>query len=146
MDTRLIIENIEPEAYRIMFEMEEYLAGTSLNPLIKEIIRLRVSQINGCAYCIELHFKSALEKGLSKEKLFALTAWKESPRFSDIERLVLKFTEEVTLISDIGVSEETFQGVKRSFTENEIAQMIMLIGTVNLWNRMAISTRLTHEG
>lgn len=143
--TRLNIQELEPAAYEAMFSMESYLSKTTLNPLLVEIIRLKASQINGCAYCVELHSKAAMNKGATTEKLFALSAWKESPLFSDRERAVLEMTEEITNISKAGLSDNTFEKVKLFFSENEIAQLIMLIGTINIWNRMAISMHLFHQ-
>lgn len=144
MKTRLMIQQLEPQAYKAMFELENYLANSTLDIKLIELIRLRVSQINGCAYCIEMHSKAALEKEIATNKLFALCAWKESPLFSSSEKAALCLAEEITLISINGVSDKTFEKVSNYLSENEIAQLIMLISTINVWNRIAISTHMFH--
>ncbi|MCG8574544.1 MAG: carboxymuconolactone decarboxylase family protein, partial [Flavobacteriales bacterium] len=128
-----------------MSALEKYLSTSTIEPELAEVIRLRASQINGCAYCIEIHSKMALDANVPAKKLFALSAWWESPLFSEKEKTALKMTDEITQISNGGVGDDTFLAVNKHFTKNEIAQMIMLIGTVNIWNRMAISTHLFHE-
>jgi AhpD family alkylhydroperoxidase len=145
MKTRLIISDLEPKAYEAMSALEKYLSTSTIEPELAEVIRLRASQINGCAYCIEIHSKMALDANVPAKKLFALSAWWESPLFSEKEKAALKMTDEITQISNAGVEDDTFGAVGKHFTKNEIAQMIMLIGTVNIWNRMAISTHLFHE-
>ncbi|MCG8576112.1 MAG: carboxymuconolactone decarboxylase family protein [Flavobacteriales bacterium] len=145
MKTRLIISDLEPKAYEAMSALEKYLSTSTIEPELAEVIRLRASQINGCAYCIEIHSKMALDANVPTKKLFALSAWWESPLFSEKEKAALKMTDEITQISNAGVGDDTFGAVSKHFTKNEIAQIIMLIGTVNIWNRMAISTHLFHE-
>ncbi|MBI1223414.1 MAG: carboxymuconolactone decarboxylase family protein [Bacteroidetes bacterium] len=144
MKTRLQIRRLEPGAYDAMMAMEKYIDSATIQPALSELIRLRASQINGCAYCIEMHSLAALKLGESQRKLFAITAWKESPLFSDEERVALTMTEEITHISAEGMTESTFQEAKKYFNEHEIAQLIMLISLINVWNRIAISTHMHH--
>lgn len=144
MKARLQISKLEPNAYKAMGALEKYLSSSIVKPNLRELIKIRSSQINGCAYCIELHTKTALELGEDQRKIFALPAWKESPLFSQEERIILKMTEEITHISDNGLTEETYRIALDFFSQNEIAQIIMQIGTINLWNRMAVSTKLQH--
>ena len=145
MKTRLTIGQLEPKAYEAMMAMEKYLSTSSLEPALTEMVRLRASQINGCAYCIDMHNKGAQKHGVDTNKLFAISAWWESPLFTDKEKAAFAMTDEITHISEGGLSDETFEEAKNHFTENEIAQMIMLIGLINTWNRMAISTHMFHE-
>jgi len=144
MKTRINIGQLEPKAYEAMMVMEKYLSTSSLDPMLMELIRLRASQINGCAYCIEMHSEATIKYGESLNKIFALSAWWESPLFSDKEKCAFAMTDEITNISEGGLSDKTFEDVKKHFSENEIAQMIMLIGLINTWNRMAIATHMFH--
>lgn len=142
MEQRLNIQQLEPNAYKAMFELEKYLNKTDIEKSLFELIKLRVSQINGCAYCIETHSRTALGHGERPQRIFALSAWKESPLFDEKEKAALKLADEITLISIQGLTEETYKDLRKYFSENIIAQMIMLIGTYNLWNRIAISTHM----
>lgn len=145
MKKRIRINELEPESYQAMFRLEKYLNATSLDKRFKELIKIRASQINGCAYCIELHTMDALENGESNKRIFALSAWWESPLFNDKEKTVLKMTEEITRISDKGMTETTYQRAKENFSDNEIAQIIMQISVINTWNRIAVATHMYHE-
>lgn len=144
MKQRISIKDLEPGAYQAMYKLENYLSTTSLSPSLKELIKIRVSQINGCAYCIESHAIAALKLGESDQRLYALSAWWESPRFTDKEKAALALADEVTLISKGGVKDSTFQQASSYFTDQELAQLIMLISTYNLWNRIAVSTHMFH--
>ncbi|WP_085905632.1 carboxymuconolactone decarboxylase family protein [Kiloniella majae] len=140
--TRVNIHKIQPAAYDAMFGLEKYLGTTDIGPQLAELIKTRVSQINGCAYCIQMHTKIALDNGETAERLFALSAWKESPLFSEKERAVLALTEEVTLISEHGVSDRVYNRVGEHFSDEQIAQIIMAITTINAWNRIAIAIQM----
>ncbi|HSN07408.1 MAG TPA: carboxymuconolactone decarboxylase family protein, partial [Hanamia sp.] len=110
-----------------------------------EMIKIRASQINSCAYCIDMHTRDAIKTGETPRRIFALSAWKESPLFSAQERAVLQLTEEVTLIGKKGVTDETYNNVLNFFSENELAQLIMQIIVINSWNRIVISTNQIFE-
>lgn len=144
MKNRLLIGQLEPKAYEAMMAMEKYLTKSTLELGLTELIRLRASQINGCAYCIEMHSEGALKQGEPQNKVFATSAWWESPLFSEKEKSAFAMTDEITHISKKGVSDQTFETARKYFSENEIAQMIMLIGLINTWNRIAVSTHLFH--
>lgn len=139
------ISEIEPDAYKAMFGLENYLKSVALDSVWKQLIKIRASQINGCAYCIEMHTTEARKSGVSEQKLYALSAWKESPRFSEEERVILAMTEEITHLSKQGLSEETWLTASGMFSENTIAQIIMHITTINAWNRIAVSTHFMHD-
>lgn len=137
---RVNIHENQPAAYQAMFGLEKYLETTGLSPLLIELVRVRASQINGCAYCIQLHSQAAQKHGETAERLLALAAWKHSPLFDGPERAALALTEEVTLISANGVSDAVYHALEEHFTEEQKAQLIVLIATINSWNRFAVST------
>ncbi len=145
MDTRIDIKTLEPGAYKGMMVLEQYIRSTNLPPLLREMIKIRASQINGCAYCIDMHTQEALKIGEAQRRIFALSAWKESPLFTKEERAVLQLTEEVTLIAEQGLSDETYHEALKFYNENELAQIIMQIVIINSWNRIAISTHEIFE-
>ncbi|MGG6231014.1 carboxymuconolactone decarboxylase family protein [Tenacibaculum sp. SDUM215027] len=144
MKQRLNIQELEPNAYKAILEISKYLGETALSNNSKNLIKIRASQINTCAYCIEMHTAEALKNGEKQNRIFALSAWKESPLFSEKEKALLAATDEITQISNNGLTEDTFQKLKEYFTDNEIAQIIIQIGEINIWNRIAISTQMFH--
>ncbi|MGC4233666.1 MAG: carboxymuconolactone decarboxylase family protein [Niabella sp.] len=145
MQQRINIKELEPEAYKVLFDMEKYLSKTDLSLTLRELIKIRVSQINKCAFCLEMHTKDAREAGETEQRIYALSAWEESPLFSEEEKAVLALAEEVTHISKHGVSDATFQKVQQYFTNNQVAQIIITINQINFWNRIAVSTKLFHQ-
>jgi len=142
--SRVNIYATQPEAYNAMFTLEKYIKNSKLPPILEELIRVRTSQINGCAYCIQMHTKSALQQGETHERLFLLSAWKQSSLFTPEEQAVLALTEEVTQISNDGVSDTTYKQLEEHFDRKQIAQLIMLISKMNIWNRIAVATNV-HE-
>lgn len=142
MEKRIKIQEVEPKAYQAMFTLEKYLNSSMVEKIIRDLIKIRASQINGCAYCIELHAGEAIKNGEDKRRIFGLSAWKESSLFSEKEKTVLQMTEEITRISKKGLSSKSYTLAQKHFTANEIAQIIMQVGTINMWNRIAVSTRL----
>jgi AhpD family alkylhydroperoxidase len=142
---RISIKDVEPKAYIAMLGLENYISSSAISPFLRELIKIRASQINGCAYCIDMHTQEALKIGETQRRIFALSAWKESPLFSEEERMVLQLTEEVTLISADGVSDETYDNLVKTFGENVVAQLIMQIIIINSWNRIAVSTKQIFE-
>ncbi len=145
MKQRINIKQLEPGAYSVMFAMEEYLSSTNLTLQLRELIKIRVSQINKCAYCIEMHCKDARKAGETEQRIFALPAWEESPLFTDEERAVFALVEEITKISEQGVKDSSFQNAQKYFNDNQIAQIIIAINQINSWNRIAISTKMFHS-
>lgn len=144
MKTRLNIETVEPNAYAAMSGLEGYTRKTSLKQAFKDLIKIRASQINGCAYCIEMHTADARKRGETESRIYALNAWRESPVFSAEERALLQLTEEATRIAEKGVTDETYATLQRHFDDATIAQAIMQVVVINAWNRIAISTRKLH--
>lgn len=140
METRVNINEAEPQSFKAMYALEGYLATTKISKKNKELIKMRASQINGCAFCIDMHSKDALKNGETQQRIFLLNAWREVNLFTEEEKALLAMTEEITLISQKGVTSETYQKAMQFFDENEIAQIIVAIATINAWNRIAIST------
>ena len=132
---------VAPEAYNALLGLEKYMASTSLTPIHKELIKIRASQINGCAYCINMHTTDARKYGETEQRIYLLNAWREADVFTEEEKAILTLTEEVTMISN-HVSEATYQNVTKFFDEKYVADIIMMIITINSWNRLAISTGL----
>lgn len=141
MDNRINIAEIEPAAYKAVLGLETYLATTKINKTHKELIKIRTSQINGCAFCIDMHTKDARKQGETEQRIYLLNAWKETTHlFNEEERVVLALAEEIALIAQGGVSEATYQKAKALFDDSYIAQLIMVAVTINAWNRIAIAT------
>lgn len=141
---RINIKVLEPECWKLVTSIEGYLAKTCLDKKLRELIKIRASQINKCAYCIDLHTSDAIKIGETERRIFALSAWEESPLFSNEERVILKLTEEITEITKEGVTAETFEAISKHFNENEIAQIIIAINHINFLNRIAVSTKMVH--
>jgi len=143
MEKRININTVEPHAYKAMFALEGYLAQTEISKTLKELIKIRASQINNCAYCLAMHTKDALKYGESAERIFILSAWHEAEKFFTEEEMVaLKMTEEITQIAQQGLSNETYQRALKIFSEKQVSEIIMAIVTINAWNRIAVSTHL----
>lgn len=143
MKSRLNIQKLEPKAYEAMYGLENYLANSELDKLYLELIKTKASQINGCAFCINMHTKDAMKLGETNQRIFLLNAWRETTLFTEEERVILEMTEEITNISQHGLSEETYQKALTLFSENYIAIIIIAITTINAWNRIAISSHMT---
>lgn len=140
---RIDIQQLEPEAFQAMFTLENYLQNSGLSKTLLLLIKIRASQINACAYCINMHSSDALKQGETPQRIFLLNAWKETGLFTEEEKTVLAITEEVTLISQNGLSNVTYKQAEKLFDGNKIAQIIMAVVTINAWNRIVISTRKT---
>ncbi|MFV9550902.1 carboxymuconolactone decarboxylase family protein [Algibacter sp. PT7-4] len=140
MEQRIQIDQLQPEAFKAMYELENYLAKSQLTKTHKELIKIRASQINGCAFCINMHTNSALKNGETSTRIFLLNAWKETTLFTKEEKIILAITEEVTLIHKSGLSSTTYNKALDVFSKKYIAQIIMTVTVINAWNRIAIST------
>ncbi|MDI9863903.1 carboxymuconolactone decarboxylase family protein [Flectobacillus sp. DC10W] len=125
-----------------MYGLEQYLATTVVSKTHKEFIKLRASQINHCAFCIDMHSKDALKNGETTQRLLLLDAWRETDLFTEEEKAVLAITEDITLISEKGLTEETYQNALKYFSEDYIAQIIMVAVAINAWNRISVSTHI----
>lgn len=142
MDKRVNINETEPQALKAMYALEGYLATTQLSKTLKELLKIRASQINKCAFCIDMHTKDAIKNGETNQRIFLLNAWRETDLFTEEEKVILAITEEITLIHNQGLSDETYKKAEQIFDKNRIAQIIMAVITINAWNRIAVSTHM----
>ena len=141
MSERIDFSKLTPEGYRAMSGLERYVRGSGLEPSLLELIKLRASQINGCAYCIDMHWKDARARGESEQRLYGLVAWRESPYYTERERAALAWTEAVTLIADNHVPDVLYEEVRQHFNESELVNLTLALVAINGWNRLAISFR-----
>ena len=143
MTQRLAWAKVAPGAYEAMQGLERY-ARANVDPRLYELIKLRASLINGCAYCIDMHAFVALEAGEDRQRLFLISAWREAPHlYTERERAAVALTEEATRLGEHGVSDETWDAAAEQFTETELANLVAAIATINAWNRFGVSTRMT---
>lgn len=142
MKKRLNYQAVAPEALKGMLELEKYVAGSGLEHSLYELVKLRASQINGCAYCIDMHSKDARRAGETEQRLYTLSAWKETSFYTDRERAALAWTEAMTLISENDISDGLYQEVTKRFSEKELVALTMAIVAINGWNRLAIGFRV----
>jgi AhpD family alkylhydroperoxidase len=141
MESRIEIGKVAPHAYRAMAGLQSYVTNSGLEPALLELVKTRASQINGCAYCIDMHTKDARSLGESEQRLYALAAWRETPFFSDRERAALAWAEALTLISESHAPDDVYQEARQQFSEQEIVDLSMAIVAINGWNRLAIGFR-----
>jgi AhpD family alkylhydroperoxidase len=141
VEQRISVHDIDPEAYKPMFAMEKYIHAGSLGEALLALVKIRASQINGCAFCLDMHGREARAAGVDQRRLDVLSGWEEAPGlYSDRERAAIALTEEVTLIGNAGVSDAVWNRVTASFEEKEVVQLLMAIAAINVWNRLAVST------
>lgn len=141
---RMNLAEVIPDAVRHLMALEAMISK-KLDFNLAHLLKVRASQINGCAFCIEMHMDAALKHGERPERLAALPAWTESPLYSDKERAALIWLDEVTLISTHHASREAYEGLKRHFSDEEIAWLTLLSAMINCWNRIAISSRVQYD-
>ena len=142
MQPRIDVQKVAPTGYRAMAALESHVRNSSrLEPSLLELVRMRASQINGCAYCLDMHSKDARSAGESEQRLYALNAWRETPFFTERERAALAWTEAITLISSGQASDEVYEEVRQRFTEEELVNLTLAIVAINGWNRLAIGFR-----
>jgi AhpD family alkylhydroperoxidase len=122
------------------------LDNANIDPKLRELIRIRASQLNGCAYCIDMHTKDARAIGETEQRIYALPAWRETPFFTSRERAALAFTETVTLLADTHVPDQAYADVAREYSEQEVAALVSLIVMINAWNAVGVSTRAWEPG
>ena len=139
MSTRVEFTKASPGAYRVMLAMQEYVHGCGLEASLLELVKMRASQINGCAYCLDMHSKDARAAGETEQRLYLLDAWRESPFYSQRERAALAWTEALTLVADGHVPDDVYNEARLHFTEQELVDLSMAIIAINGWNRLAIA-------
>ena len=135
---------LAPEQIKAMMALEASFAKSSLEEGLRHLVKLRASQINGCAFCIHMHSTDARRHGESEMRLYMLNAWRESPLYSDRERAALAWTDALTLVAQTGAPDADYELVKAQFSEAEQVQLTLLIGTINVWNRLQVGFRAAH--
>lgn len=135
-----------PKYAKAMNILDAAASPTSIEKSLYELVRIRASQINGCAYCIDMHTKDARAAGETEQRIYALPAWRETPYFTERERAALAFAEAVTVLSDGHVSDNVYEIAARHFDENELAQLLSVIVTINAWNRISVASRQWEPG
>jgi AhpD family alkylhydroperoxidase len=141
MEQRIGFTDVTKGLFDGLFKTEMYLKKSGLDPKLQELIKTRVSQINGCAYCLDMHWKDAIAIGETEQRLYSLPAWKETPYYSDAERAVLAYSEAVTKIPQQDVSDEVYSELSKHFNKAQIADITMAIASINSWNRLNIAFR-----
>src|SRR4051812_36703250 len=141
MNPRIDYRKFSPDALQAMLALEKHLAACGLDHKLIHLLKLRASQLNGCAYCIDMHSIDARAAGESEQRLYALDAWRETPFFSDRERAGLAWVEAITLVSQTHVPDEVYDEARRHFSEKEIFDLTFIASTINAWNRIAIASR-----
>ena len=141
MKSRILINEVAPQAYQALMNLEKYISTTSLTSTHKELIKIRASQINGCAFCINMHTADARKQGETEQRIYLTSAWKEADVYTEEEKAILALTEQVTLIGN-HVSDEVYQKAASLFDDKYLAEIILAIITINSWNRLAITTGL----
>ncbi len=142
MEQRVNIEQTQPESWKALYNLAGVLAKSSLSATQRHLITIRASQLNSCAFCINMHTKEAIKAGETSQRIFLLSAWKETDLFTSEEKALLALTEEVTLIHQHGVSDSTYSKVKEFYNEQQIGEIIMFTVMMNAWNRIAVSTQM----
>lgn len=141
MTPRIDAVKVAPGGYKAMLALETYVRQSGLEPSLLELVKLRASQMNGCAYCIDMHTKDARAGGESEQRLYALCAWRETPFFSERERAALAWTEALTEVAEDHVPDEVYGLARQHFTDKELADLTLGIVAINGWNRLAIGFR-----
>ena len=146
MDQRINYSKVAPEGIRALGGLETYLRSSGLEPDLLNLIKTRASQLNGCAYCIDMHTRDARAIGETEQRIYGLAAWRETPYFTPRERAALAFTETVTRLSETHVPEQAYQDVAAEFSPQQVAALVSLIVTINAWNAIGVSTRAWAPG
>lgn len=144
MKTRFDFGAVAPDAYKAIIALEMHCKNSGLPAHIFHLIKLRASIINGCSYCVDMHSKESRRDGLSEQWINLVSAWHESTVFSDEERAVLAFTDSLTLVAQTRAPDEDYEALRQHFSEADIAKIILVIGAINVWNRIAVGTRKKH--
>ena len=141
MKSRLDYGQVAPKAIKGLLEIENYIHHSNLEKSLFELVKTRASQINGCGYCLDMHTKDARKEGETEQRLYALSAWRETPFFTERERIALEWTEALTLIAGNPISDELYERVSKEFNEKDLIALTMTIIAINGWNRLAIPFR-----
>jgi AhpD family alkylhydroperoxidase len=146
MQTRLNYGTVAPGVYDAMDALDQYVNTSGLEPSLLHLVRLRASQINGCAYCLDMHWKDLRSLGESEQRLYSLDAWRECPYYSDREQAALAWTEAVTLVTNGHVPDAVHEQARARFSEKELSDLTLAVVAINAWNRLSIAARLVPGG
>lgn len=138
---RLDYRAANPKAFQAMLGLEAHIHRCGLDPLLIELVKTRASQINGCAFCIDMHTRDARSKGETEARLYLLDAWEEAPHYTDREKAALAWTDALTLLPQTHAPDDVWERVRAHFTEAELVDLTVLIGTINAWNRLGVGFR-----
>jgi AhpD family alkylhydroperoxidase len=143
MKTRIDRQDVNPAAYRAMLGLEHYLATCGLDKKLLDLIRFRVSQMNGCAYCLDMHWKDLRAEGETEQRIYSLDAWRESPYYSEAERAALAWAEAVTEVTETRVPDAVYEQARRQYDARQLADLTLAVVAINGWNRLNIAFRTT---
>ncbi len=141
MEHRMDYAKVAPEGAKAMYTLEAYVKHSGLEPSLLELVKTRASQINGCAFCLDMHTKDARIRGETEQRLHTLSAWEETPFFTERERAALAWTETVTCVADTHIPDEAYEEVRKQFSEKELVDLTLAIVAINGWNRLSIAFR-----
>jgi AhpD family alkylhydroperoxidase len=139
MEQRINYYDVAPEALKIMMEMEKYTKTTGIDRKLRELIKILASQINGCAYCLNMHTSDARKMGETEQRIYCISAWRECTFYTDAEKVALELTEHVTLIPTKRVSDELYNRLRKHYSEKEYVDLVLIINQINSWNRISIA-------
>jgi AhpD family alkylhydroperoxidase len=142
MQHRINAFTASPKAYQAMAALEQFVDSCGLERPLLELLKMRASQINGCAYCLDMHSKDARALGETEQRLYALNAWRDAPFYSERERAALEWTEAITLISETHAPDDVYERVSKQFSPEELTNLTLAIATINSWNRLCIAFRV----
>jgi len=146
MEARMDVYKLAPGAYKAMMALQTFVNESGLDKTLGELIKIRASQINGCAFCLNMHTKEARKMGETEQRIYGLSAWHEAPYYTDKERAALALTEAVTLVASSRVPDDVYNAALAVFTPEEVAVILMAIVTINSWNRIAVTSRTLPQG
>jgi AhpD family alkylhydroperoxidase len=141
MKPRIEVAKFPPKVLQALYAIEDHLASSGLEPEIRHLIKMRASQVNGCAYCIDMHSKDARAEGESEQRLYGLDGWRETPYYTERERAALEWTEAITLVTEGHVPDELYERVRGQFSEEEVMNLTIAAVQINAWNRIKIAAR-----
>jgi AhpD family alkylhydroperoxidase len=146
MNARIDFMTADPKAIPLLLGIERHISASKLEPKLLHLVKMRASQINGCAFCLDMHSKDARADGETEQRLYSLDAWEEAPYYSDRERAALEWTEAVTLLGDAHVPDGVYEKVRAHFSEQEIAALTLAVAMINAWNRLNVALRTPAGG
>jgi AhpD family alkylhydroperoxidase len=142
MHARIDAMRVKPDAYKAMLGLQAYVNGAELEHSLKELVKIRASQINECAFCLHMHLRDARKAGETQERLDLIGAWREAPVYSSRERAALAWTEAVTLLADTHVPDDVYEAARAEFSEQELVDLTMAVVAINSWNRLMVAFRI----